>query len=76
MPSFVPDVAGEYVASIPVRDTLDWSDPDTVVVTAVPDSGWVFDAWSDGLTGSDNPDTLIMGSDTTVTATLDRKSVV
>ncbi len=42
---------------------------DTVVVTAVPDPGWVFDSWSDGLSGSENPDTLVMGSDTTVTAT-------
>ncbi|MEJ2722093.1 MAG: hypothetical protein P8181_13290, partial [bacterium] len=42
---------------------------DTVMVTAVPDSGWVFDRWSTGLTGSENPDTVVMVSDTTVTAT-------
>jgi uncharacterized repeat protein (TIGR02543 family) len=42
---------------------------DTVIVTAIPDQGWVFDSWSDGLTGTENPDTLVMASDTTVTAT-------
>ncbi len=42
---------------------------DTVIVTAVPDNGWVFDSWSDGLTGTENPDTVVMLSDTTVTAT-------
>ena len=40
-----------------------------VELTAVPDSGWVFDAWSGGLTGSDNPDTLTMAGNMTVTAT-------
>jgi flagellar hook assembly protein FlgD len=42
---------------------------DTVYVTAVPDSGWTFESWSDGLTGSENPDTVVMVSDTTVTGT-------
>jgi hypothetical protein len=41
---------------------------DSVIVTAIPDSGWVFDSWSQGLAGSENPDTLVMESDTTVTA--------
>ncbi len=41
---------------------------DTVVVTAVPDSGYVFMAWSEGLSGTQNPDTLIMISDITITA--------
>ena len=42
---------------------------DTVIVTAIPDTGWVFDGWSGGLTGTENPDTLVMVNDTTITAT-------
>ncbi|UCG51805.1 MAG: T9SS type A sorting domain-containing protein, partial [Candidatus Latescibacterota bacterium] len=49
---------------------------DTVVVTAVPDSAWVFDGWSDGLTGSENPDTIVVTSDTTVIATFVRTYAV
>jgi hypothetical protein len=60
-------VGGGVITKAP--DQAFYVDGDTVIVTAVPDSGWVFDAWSDGLTGSENPDTLVMGSDTTVTAT-------
>ncbi|UCG52597.1 MAG: VCBS repeat-containing protein, partial [Candidatus Latescibacterota bacterium] len=45
---------------------------DTVTVTAVPDPGWSFVSWSDGLTGSENPDTIVVMSDTTVTATFDQ----
>jgi hypothetical protein len=40
-----------------------------VLLTAVPDSGWIFDEWSGDLTGSDNPDTLTMSGNKTVTAT-------
>jgi hypothetical protein len=42
---------------------------DSVIVTAMPDEGWLFDNWSGGLTGSENPDTIVMVSDTTVTCT-------
>ncbi|UCH85444.1 MAG: T9SS type A sorting domain-containing protein, partial [Candidatus Latescibacterota bacterium] len=42
---------------------------DSVIVTAMPDQGWLFDGWSGGLTGSQNPDTIVMVSDTTVTCT-------
>jgi|GEM_PF-2515260 len=40
-----------------------------VVLTAVPDSGWLFDQWSGDLTGSENPDTLTMSGNKSVTAT-------
>ena len=50
-------------------DQPTYSFGDTVFVTAVPDTGWSFDSWSAGLSGSENPDTLIMSSDSTVTAT-------
>jgi uncharacterized repeat protein (TIGR02543 family) len=53
-----------------------YADGDTVIVTAVPDPGWVFDGWSDGLTGTENPDTLVMVSDTTVTATFTQEQYI
>jgi uncharacterized repeat protein (TIGR02543 family) len=60
-------VGGGSVTTSPDRPTYTYGD--TVVVAAAPDSGWTFVGWSDGLTGAENPDTLVMVSDTTVTAT-------
>ncbi len=40
-----------------------------VRLTAVPDAGWAFSAWSGALTGSTNPIDITMDSDKTVTAT-------
>jgi uncharacterized repeat protein (TIGR02543 family) len=40
-----------------------------VTLTAVPDSGWQFDNWSGDLSGTQNPTTIIMDSDKTVTVT-------
>jgi hypothetical protein len=40
----------------------------SVVFTAMPAAGWTFQGWSDGLSGSENPDTLVVAGDTTVTA--------
>ena len=39
-----------------------------VELTADPDSGWQFDHWTGGLSGSQNPDTITMDGDKTVTA--------
>jgi hypothetical protein len=39
-----------------------------VELTAIADPGWHFDHWSGDLEGSDNPDTIIMDGDKTVTA--------
>lgn len=41
---------------------------DIVTLTAVPTTGYSFDHWSGDLTGTTNPQTLIMNSDKTVTA--------
>jgi len=61
-----PDTAGS-VTLLP--DLVDYAAGDTVIVTAVPvDGSWEFDAWSGDLTGSENPDTLIVTGDMTVTA--------
>lgn len=42
---------------------------DRVVVTAVDGPGWGFSAWSGDLTGSANPDTVVVDGDVSVTAT-------
>jgi uncharacterized repeat protein (TIGR02543 family) len=40
-----------------------------VQLTAQADSGWVFSGWSDDLSGSQNPGTVTMDAEKTVTAT-------
>lgn len=62
--------------------TVDWSpqqpsynDGDEVVFTATPDSGWVFDGWTSGLSGSQTPDTLVIDSDTTVVASFSVETI-
>ena len=40
-----------------------------VILTATPDAGHQFDGWSGGLSGSENPDTIIVNSDLAITAT-------
>lgn len=55
------------VAVQPPGDTFD---ADTEVkLTATPEAGFAFSGWSDDLTGNQNPTTLIMDGDRTVTAT-------
>lgn len=44
--------------------------PDTeVTLEAIPDDGWAFSEWGGDLTGSENPKTIIMDGDKTVTTT-------
>lgn len=40
----------------------------SVILTATPKSGYVFDYWTGGISGSENPKTVIMNADTTVVA--------
>ena len=47
--------------------------PGTIVtIRAVPDSGWIFQGWSGSLTGSENPDTLLMDDNKLVIVTFVR----
>jgi hypothetical protein len=41
----------------------------TVTLTALPDSGYVFEGWSGDLSGSANPESVLMNDDKTVMAT-------
>jgi hypothetical protein len=42
-----------------------------VELTAEPDTGWAFSGWSGDLSGSNNPESIIMDSDKTITATFE-----
>ena len=47
----------------------DWySANSSVTITAVPNSGWIFTGWSGGLSGTTNPQTLVMAGPKAVTA--------
>jgi uncharacterized repeat protein (TIGR02543 family) len=52
-----------------VPDKATYPDGTVVQLTASADLGWTFSGWSGGLTGSNNPATLTITGDTTVTAT-------
>ncbi|PKD43707.1 BspA family leucine-rich repeat surface protein [Rhodohalobacter barkolensis] len=45
----------------------------TVVISAVPAEGWQFIGWAGDLQGTDNPQTVTIDSDKSVTANFDRK---
>jgi uncharacterized repeat protein (TIGR02543 family) len=55
------------VTAIP--DQVVYGDGTVVTLTANPDSGWAFSGWSGDLGGSDNPESITMNGDKTVTAT-------
>ncbi len=44
----------------------------SVIIRAVPDSGWIFQGWSGSLKGSENPDTLVMDDNKLIIATFVR----
>jgi len=45
-----------------------YSADDVITLTATPNSGWAFDHWEGGASGSQNPTSLTMNGDKTVTA--------
>ncbi len=49
-------------------DKSSYLENEQVIITAIPDSGWVFTEWGGALSGNENPDTLIMDSDKFFTA--------
>jgi uncharacterized repeat protein (TIGR02543 family) len=51
----------------PDEDTYGYGD--VVTLTATADTAWNFSGWSGDLTGTDNPDTITMDDDKSVTAT-------
>ncbi len=49
-------------------DLAEYDHQTSVTLTATPDTGWEFIGWSGDLTGSDNPATVMIESDTTIEA--------
>lgn len=58
----------------PLKGTYDFNE--VVTVTAVPDSGWVFNGWSGAVTGSTASKTITMNSNKAITATFIEESAV
>ena len=47
-----------------------------VKIIAIPDSGWIFSEWGGGLSGSANPESIVVNSDITFTAKFDKQTGV
>lgn len=60
-------VGGGSVTRTP--DLPGYTGGSSVQIEAIPAVGWAFSAWSGDLTGSTNPDALLMDADKTVTST-------
>ncbi|UCC65347.1 MAG: hypothetical protein JSV36_10015, partial [Anaerolineae bacterium] len=63
----VHTVGNGSVAKGPDQTTYHYGD--MVTLTAIPDSGWTLAGWSGDLSGSQNPATITITDDTTITAT-------
>ncbi|MFC2021251.1 choice-of-anchor Q domain-containing protein, partial [Chloroflexota bacterium] len=59
----------EGSGSVTVNATGPYTYGASVNLTAIPATGWSFSHWSDDLSGLNNPETIIMDEDKTVTAT-------
>jgi len=66
------NVEGNGTVNIdPDQETYEYGDE--VELTANPDEGWSFSHWSGALSGNNNPETIFIGSDETVTAHFTQK---
>jgi hypothetical protein len=63
------NIAGNgYVTIYPIKSIYNYGD--TVYLTAHPYTGWYFSSWSGDANGSENPKTIIMNNNKTITANL------
>jgi uncharacterized repeat protein (TIGR02543 family) len=62
-------VGSGTVVKEPAQATYHYGD--VVTLTAIADTGWTFAGWSGDLLGSENPDTIMINGNKTVTATFD-----
>ena len=60
-------VGNGSVIKLPNQTTYHYGE--SVQLTADPDEDWAFDSWSGDLTGTDNPDTILIDGNKAVTAT-------
>ncbi len=49
-------------------DKEEYEQDEVVEITAVPATGWIFDGWSEGASGSSNPISIVMDSPKNITA--------
>lgn len=61
------NVVGAGVVNLAL-DQVSYAPTDVETLTAVPATHWSFDSWGGDLTGTNNPETLLMNSDKTVDA--------
>jgi fibronectin type 3 domain-containing protein len=57
-------------------DSSNYKQGSIVTVTAIPDSGYVFDTWLNGLSGVDNPATVTVTTSITIVARFVRETIV
>lgn len=67
IPTYQLSVSVQGSGSV-VPDQGTFPEGDTIVLTATAEPGWVFDHWSGSVTGSQNPLTVYMTADISVTA--------
>jgi uncharacterized repeat protein (TIGR02543 family) len=60
--------------SVNLNNTGPYENGDVVQLTAIAQTGWSFSGWSDDLSGSANPATLVINADKLVTATFTRNT--
>ena len=65
----VDTIGSGSVAKAP--DQATYHDGDTVELTPTAAAGWTFSGWSGDLSGSDDPATVTVHGDMTITATFD-----
>ena len=56
--------------------TYNFDSGTSVIVEAVPDSGYVFDGWSGDLSGSDNPTTMVIDCNKSITANFSQTGTI
>ena len=59
-----------------VPDSINYRKGSVVTVTAVPDSGYVFDTWLDGLSGVKNPETVTINTSVSIKAKFVPETVI
>ena len=58
---------GGSITKTPDQENYDLGDE--IQITAIPNPGWIFSGWTGDITSTNNPETIIISTDTTVQAT-------